>query len=417
MNKLRKLYIALFFAVGLASAMAQSTTEPVERKSYAWELGIGGALTNWDRVSITDFQNKPDGYLYRLRVQHLLGGANLYLARELNRWFYLDLQGTAGFAGKEIEPAHAGRQNVFLLGGLGLQWRVSPLVDSKYVEPYLRVGANVLHKNFVSKGSGTFFNDPSSTAGWVMDDTWNTKGYMNDKSTYFPFSMGAGVNLWLYNSLGLGLQGEYLTSFHRQAPSFAQLALRVIWRFGGEDKFKPQILYVEKPVERIVERIIEKEVYVPVKDTLTTPTLIPVDDVKPEKEAEKESRAVARSLYDLIDNLYFEFDKDVLTQASMKTLEKLAEVLKQRSDEHFLITGYTDALGSSAYNLELSRRRAKMVFDQLLQMGVPTGMLKWRGAGKHAAAMPVTESNSIRLGDRKTTIERISNQAYWDKLP
>ena len=55
-------------------------------------------MINWSRVSVTGFQSTPDNYMYNLKANHLMGGANLYVARELNRWFYLDLQGTVGVA-------------------------------------------------------------------------------------------------------------------------------------------------------------------------------------------------------------------------------------------------------------------------------------------------------------------------------
>ncbi|GAE21884.1 OmpA [Bacteroides pyogenes JCM 10003] len=170
---------------------------------------------------------------------------------------------------------------------------------SKYVEPYLRVGGNVLHKNFLTTGTGVFYNDPTGQAGWISDDTWNEKGYSHDKKTYFPVSFGAGVNAWLNNSLGLGLQGEYLTPFNKKAPRFAQITLRVMWRIGGHDKRPaPVVQYVEidRPVERVVERIVEKEVRVPAE----------------------------QKICDMFDNVNFEFDKYVLTAESETILDKAA---------------------------------------------------------------------------------------------
>ena len=67
-----------------------------EKESKAWEIGLGGSLINWSRVSVTGFRSTPDNYFYNLKANHLMGGANLYIARELNRWFYLDLQGSVG---------------------------------------------------------------------------------------------------------------------------------------------------------------------------------------------------------------------------------------------------------------------------------------------------------------------------------
>lgn len=44
----------------------------------AWEIGAGGSLINWSRVSVTGFQSTPDNYMYNLKANHLMGGANLY---------------------------------------------------------------------------------------------------------------------------------------------------------------------------------------------------------------------------------------------------------------------------------------------------------------------------------------------------
>lgn len=398
--KLRHSIIA-FLAVllSLPSVAQESNTKeviPTEQRKpkRSWEIGAGGTLINWDRVSVTGFQSTPDQYLYHLKVKHLLGGANLYIARELNRWFYLDLQGTAGFAGKEEGTANDNKNNYTLMGGLGLQFRLSPLFKSKYVEPYLRVGGNVLHKNFLTTGTGVFYNDPTGQAGWISDDAWNERGYSHDKKTYFPMSLGMGVNAWLNNSLGLGLQGEYLTPFKKNLPRFAQITLRVMWRIGGHDKRPaPVVRYItkeiEKPVERIVEKIVEKEVIVPAETQLC----------------------------EMFNNVNFEFDKDVLTSESVAILEQAAQILKNRTDTRFLITGYTDARGSDAYNLDLSRRRAKVVVNELMKNGVPAEMLKWCGVGKRIAHIPANASDEVRMGDRKTTIERVLNMAFWNKLP
>ena len=387
------LLVSLMGTVALKAQTADQDSRQRKPKR-AWELGVGGTMINWDRVSVTGFQSTPDKYLYHLKVKHLLGGANLYAARELNRWLYLDLQGTVGFAGKEEGTANSSKSNYTLMGGLGLQFRLSPLFKSKYVEPYLRVGANVLHKNFLTTGMGAFYNDPTGQAGWISDDVWNERGYSHDKKTYFPMSVGAGVNAWLSNSLGLGLQGEYLTPVKKNLPRFAQITLRVMWRIGGHDKRPaPVVRYidreVEKPVERIVEKIVEKEVAVPAETQLC----------------------------EMFNNVNFEFDKDILTSESVDILKQAAEMLKSRADARFLITGYTDARGSEAYNLDLSRRRAKAVVNELVKNGVPAVMLKWCGVGKRIAHMPARESNNVRMGDRKTTIERVLIMDYWNKLP
>lgn len=392
--KLRHIIIVSLALLSVLSLPAQTVaTGEAGRKTKAWEIGLGGSLVNWNRVSITGFQNLSDRYLYDLRVNHLLGGGNLYVARELNRWFYLDLQGTVGIAKNQINPNNK-KYNFLYMGGPGLQWRLSPLFHSQYVEPYLRVGINYLHKDFESLASGAFVNDATGQAHWTATDTWNPNGSSADKNSFVPLSFGVGVNAWLNNSLGLGLQGEYLMPVEKNLPRFAQISLRVMWRIGGRDKRPaPVVTYqtVEKPVEveKIVEKIVEKEVRI----------------------------AGDSELYPMFDNVNFEFDKYSLTAESETILDKVAELLKQYKGDYFLITGFTDSRGGDSYNLNLSRNRARAVVEALEKRGVPADMLKSRGVGKRAVSMPAKESDIVRLGDRKVTIERITNAAYWDKLP
>lgn len=399
--RIRQTILACILSLGGLSVLQAQESSPSAvpsaekvQSSKAWEFGLGGSLINWNRVQISGFESTADAYRYNLKMNHLIGGVNVYVARELNRWFYLDLQGTVGLF--RDNPDISRRYKTMTLVGPGLQFRLSPLFKSQYVEPYLRVGANLLHKDFNTVSMGAFVNDPTGEAAWKATDTWNTQGYSVDKKTSFPISLGAGVNAWLSNSLGLGIQADYVKAMQKNMANFTQISLRVIWRIGGRSK-KPapvrEIVTIEKPVERIVERIVERV-------------------VEKEVPSSREYR-----LCDMLNNVNFEFDKSTLTAESETLLDEAANILLQMSSDHFLITGYTDACGAESYNLDLSRRRAKTVVDALIKRGVPTEMLKSRGVGKRIAAMPASEKNNVRVGDRKVTIERILKSAYWDKLP
>lgn len=390
-----KIRYTIYTLAALALGFCSTTLQAQEAKpaKKAWEVGVGGALINWNRVSISGFESRQDDYFYNFRVDHLMGGAKLYVARELNKWFYLDLQGTMGITYNNPEQTgKSGKHSFLFMGGPGLQFRLSPLFGSEYVEPYLRVGANYLWKDFQARNIGRFSQDPTGQAGWSSKDTWNGKDKLEDKNQFFPISVGAGVNAWLNNSVGLGLQGEYIMPIRKELPRFAQVSLNVLFRFGGKDKRpQPRIEYVEveKPVEKIVEKIVEKKVFV---------------------EAEPQ-------VGNLLENINFGFDRYDFTPESEKALDNAAKMLKKQSGQYFLITGYTDAQGNQAYNFELSRKRAQAVVNALIERGVPASMLKWRGVGKKVNAVPASESDDVREGDRKITIERVSNIAFWNKLP
>lgn len=56
-----------------------------------------------------------------------------------------------------------------------------------------------------------------------------------------------------------------------------------------------------------------------------------------------------------IQDVYFDFDKSIVTTESAERLNKAIEILKNRSDEKVVIVGWTDWTGSDAYNANLSK--------------------------------------------------------------
>jgi len=63
--------------------------------------------------------------------------------------------------------------------------------------------------------------------------------------------------------------------------------------------------------------------------------------------------------------LLFAVDKATLNDASRRELAELAVILNKYPDTHILLEGHTDATGSDEYNLELSRKRAQAVANEL----------------------------------------------------
>ena len=43
--------------------------------------------------------------------------------------------------------------------------------------------------------------------------------------------------------------------------------------------------------------------------------------------------------------------------------------------------------------------------------------VKWRGIGKKIAIAPASASDEVRRGDRKITVELITNMEYWNSIP
>jgi OOP family OmpA-OmpF porin len=80
--------------------------------------------------------------------------------------------------------------------------------------------------------------------------------------------------------------------------------------------------------------------------------------------------------------VYFDFDKSSLTAAAKQILDEAAVAYSQNKPVKISVTGYTDTVGTVAYNLALSVRRADSVRDYLKAKGVPVDTMDVEGKGK-----------------------------------
>jgi outer membrane protein OmpA-like peptidoglycan-associated protein len=104
-----------------------------------------------------------------------------------------------------------------------------------------------------------------------------------------------------------------------------------------------------------------------------------------------------------LENLYFATDSDVLLPASQPELVSLAAWLTANPTVRVRIEGHTDNQGSAAYNLDLSTRRARGVYLELINKGIDSNRLEFNGFG---LSKPI-ESNETERGrarNRRTEI-------------
>jgi outer membrane protein OmpA-like peptidoglycan-associated protein len=102
-----------------------------------------------------------------------------------------------------------------------------------------------------------------------------------------------------------------------------------------------------------------------------------------------QAKNTQRGLVVTLGDVLFATGSATLNQGSQRTLERLAEVLKQYPERRVLIEGYTDDVGSDASNLELSRRRAEAFREALLSRGIGSDRVEVRA---HGEAMPVADN-------------------------
>lgn len=77
----------------------------------------------------------------------------------------------------------------------------------------------------------------------------------------------------------------------------------------------------------------------------------------------------------------FDFNKATLKPEAKKQLVGVLQALKEQPSLQTQIVGHTDGIGSDAYNMKLSQRRAESVANYLVQSGAPRQAIKteWRG--------------------------------------
>ena len=84
----------------------------------------------------------------------------------------------------------------------------------------------------------------------------------------------------------------------------------------------------------------------------------------------------------VMNNIFFDFDRSSLKEGSKPELQRVAEFMKNNPGAEIEIAGHTDSKGPSAYNQRLSDRRAKAVFDYLIEIGIGPDRLVSRGFGE-----------------------------------
>jgi len=108
-------------------------------------------------------------------------------------------------------------------------------------------------------------------------------------------------------------------------------------------------------------------------------------------------------------NVLFAFDKSSLNADSKKNLDKLGTVLKNHPDTDIELQGHTDSKGSENYNRKLSKERASIVSDYLIQNGIKSNRMTIEGFGESLPKY-INETESGRALNRRVEFLITANE-------
>ena len=107
--------------------------------------------------------------------------------------------------------------------------------------------------------------------------------------------------------------------------------------------------------------------------------------------------------------ILFATNSSTLSDASKSALRNFANSLKVNPDTDIKIIGFTDNTGKVDYNQNLSEKRAKSVFDYLMQQVISSDRMVYEGKGVHD---PVASNDTPegRALNRRVEIVILANQ-------
>ncbi len=107
--------------------------------------------------------------------------------------------------------------------------------------------------------------------------------------------------------------------------------------------------------------------------------------------------------FELSADALFAFDKATLKPTGVDRLNTFVGDLNQVNFNDIQVAGHTDPIGSEAYNLALSDRRANTVRDHLVGQGIPADKISAQGFGK--SQLKVTPADCAGAKSREALIE------------
>ena len=132
------------------------------------------------------------------------------------------------------------------------------------------------------------------------------------------------------------------------------------------------------------------------------------------KAGDKSQAEEALSAANLRPIVNFNYKTSNMAPEAYEELERFAEVAKLNPGYEIVIRGYTDNVGSSSYNERLSKARARMIQNYLVDQGINPQRIRSIGMGESDPLLPNTTPEG-RIVNRRVEIELVPVESNHEK--
>jgi len=289
------------------------------------------------------------------------GGAFIKFGKEISpSW---DLQGGLGY-NTSNENDIAGASGRYKQTTLGLD-ALYMLSRDKF-RPFVLIGGGVARNKLRYSIPAPNNNLNDTKTGWMANVGLGAQYLVSD-----TFGLQADLRQqWSRAKGGLDNNLDGTNVSHSETISNTLLSLGGIFRFGA-----PTPMPVVAEAEPVAAPAPAPE---PVAEAAPAPA--PVAAVEPCKPKFETVTISAEKL--------FGFDKSKLQDGAKPILDGVVAKLKEHSEfKLVMVTGYTDLIGSEAYNQKLSEHRANEVKDYIVSQGIDASRLQAIGKGESEAVV------------------------------
>lgn len=111
-------------------------------------------------------------------------------------------------------------------------------------------------------------------------------------------------------------------------------------------------------------------------------------------------KPIKKGLSVQLNNIFFEVNSALLTTESITELNKLVRFLTLNPTTNIAVCGHTDNQGTAAYNMTLSEKRAKAVYDFLLKHDISADKMTFIGYGESKPISENSDQESMKANRR-----------------